>query len=260
MSSVPLPSRRVLLAAVILAASLFHGHVRSTLLLVLRLPLTFVQEAAAALATLPRLPALSRDATRLRETLALRELDVAQLREQVRQLQQSRELLAHPGSPRGIVASVIGRSLLPTTHTVLLDRGSRAGLTEATIVVSAAGLVGRVMEVHRDTALVMLLTDPNSRVAALIERSRETGLLVGKAHGRCELIYLDAAADLQEGDQVLTAGLGGVFPKGLRLGSVVTVARDDLSGVTSATVVPAEPLGRLEAVLCVPPAASAVSR
>jgi rod shape-determining protein MreC len=106
----------------------------------------------------------------------------------------------------------------------------------------------------------MLLTDPDSRVAGLVDRSRETGLLVGRAGGRCEFMYLDVDADIQDGDRIVTAGLGGPFPKGLFLGRVARVVRDELTGSARASVVPAARLGRLEEVLCLPPVAPAAER
>ena len=89
-------------------------------------------------------------------------------------------------------------------------------------------------------------------MAALVERSRETGLVVGRGSGVCELIYLDQDADVQEGDRILTAGLGGTFPKGLVLGTVTRVVRDETSGSARAIVAPAAHLSRLEEVLCIP--------
>jgi rod shape-determining protein MreC len=110
-----------------------------------------------------------------------------------------------------------------------------------------------VIELHPATSLVLLLTDPESRVGGIVERSRETGLLVGKSRSQCEFIYLDVQADIQAGDRILTAGLGGPFPKGLLLGVVAEVIRDEVTGSARAIVNPSARLGKLEEVLCLSP-------
>jgi len=147
---------------------------------------------------------------------------------------------------------VIARPIVPLPQTLLLDKGTRHGLTLSAVVLDADGVVGRVIDVFPSACLVQLVTDPDSRVAALIERSGETGLLIGRGRGTCELIYLDADADVREGDHVLTAGFGGSFPKGLRLGTVARVVREAEAGMASATVAPAARVGRVEEVLCLP--------
>ena len=242
------------MSALLLGASLvFHEPVRRSVLTVLRFPFTVTTTCVRILIALPRLPALTRENAALHSDVLRQQLENAQLREALRHLQQARGLLeAVPSPPKGIVARVIGRSTIPTQQTMLLDKGARDGLGVDHVILDASGVVGRVIEVHPATALVLLLTDPESRVAGVAERSRETGLLVGGARGQCELIYLDVDADLQAGDRVMTAGLGGPFPKGLLLGYAVRMFRDEESGSARASVRPAARLGQLEEVLCLP--------
>jgi rod shape-determining protein MreC len=250
------PSRFSLV--VVLAAMLvLHEPARHVVLSVLRFPFVVVRTGVATLLALPRLSTLSRENATLRETLIQQQLEATQLRESLRHLQQAQALAATTPALQGVLAVTIGRSLLPTQHYVLLDKGQRQGLTPDSVVVDAAGVVGRILELQPSSCLVMLLTDPESRIAGLVERSRETGLLVGMGRGHCEFVYLDIQSDIKEGDQILTAGLGGPFPKGLLLGTVVRVLRDESSGSSRAIVSPAAHLGRLEEVLCfsTPPAA-----
>lgn len=232
---------------------LLLGPWRGVTLTVLRFPFAVVSTAASVLLNLPRLPSLAREHASLRAAVAQHHVEIAQLHEELRRTREATALRQVPGAPHGIVARIISRSLVPTQHTVLLDRGSRDGLGVESVILNTAGVIGRVVELHRTTCVVMLLVDPESRVAAMAERSRETGLLVGRGHGQCELIYLDAQADLDLGDRVVTAGLGGAFPKGLLLGRITRVTRDERSGTTSAWVAPAARLGQLEEVLCLLP-------
>lgn len=247
----------ILSAALLGVALLVHEPLRRGALTVLRLPFSALRFIAAALVVLPRLPSLTHERAALSADVARLRLDLAQAQEALRRMEQADALRGLASSRSAVTASVIGRSLLPTQHTVLLDRGERQGVVRGSVVLDAAGVAGRVVDVQPASSLVLLLTDPESRVAGVVERSRETGLLVGRGRGMCELIYLQADADVAEGDLILTAGFGGDFPKGLRLGTVVRVARDEQEGTTTASVKPAAQLHRLEDVLCLKPQAPA---
>lgn len=243
---------RVRLISWLLLAALvaFQEPVRRSLLDVLRVPFTLTTGVVAALLTLPRLPGLTEENTRLRMALAQQQVDVSYLHESLRTLQQAQALLRTTPDQQGIIAGIIARSTTPTQHTIVIDKGVRDGLSMDSVIVDASGVVGRVIELHEAVALVLLLTDHDSRVAGIVERSRESGLLQGRGRGQCEFLYLDAGADIAEGDRILTAGLSGSFPKGLLLGTVTRVTRDELLGTTSASVRPAAALGRVEDVLC----------
>ena len=234
----------------------YHRPLRVGALFIVRFPLLVVHRSLSTLMLLPRLPSLVQDQRRLQTELARREVALAQARELLRKQQFAGALAQIAPEWRGITASVISRSFLPSQHTLLLDRGRRDGMALESVVVNAEGVLGRVIESHEATAVVLLLTDAESRVAGMVERSRETGLLVGRLQGPCEFGYLDAQADVQVGDRVVTAGLSGSFPKGLLLGTVVEVMRDESSGEAWATVTPAVHVGRVEDVVCVPPAES----
>jgi rod shape-determining protein MreC len=237
------------------AVFFFHRPLRDTALTVFRLPLSAVRLGVDILLRLPSMPLLARENKALRAELMARQLEVSRLREFARQSTQDAMLrAATPGSSTGIVARVIGRSTLPSQQTILLDRGQRDGLALDTIVLGARGLVGRILELHHRTALVVLLTDTESRIAAMVERSRENGMLFGAGTPLgCQLRYLDDQADVQVGDRIITAGLGEPFPKGLVLGEVTAVARDAVAGTAQVRVKPAAQLGRLEEVLCLLP-------
>ena len=218
----------------------------------IRFPFTALRGVARALLNLPRLPALGQENEALRGQVLQQQLELAQLREGMRRLGQEASLRGVYASPQGVVADIISRSPNPTQHLVVLDRGTREGLTLQSVILDASGVVGRVVELHERPCLVELLTDPECRIAALVERWRETGLLVGQGTGWCKLVYLDSNSDIQEGDRIITAGLDGPFPKGLPLGIVSRVTRDEGLGTASALVVPFAQLKRIEEVLCLP--------
>ena len=245
-------SHRLPLILLVGAVLLAHEPARDTALAILRLPFTLLTQAVGILMTLPRVPSLQHENERLRAELTQRQVELAQAREALRHSQQAAAVLAaYPAG--GVVAQVIGYSTIPSQRTILLDRGAQHGIRVGTVVLDASGLVGRVSDTQPTTALVLLVTDPDSRVAGIVERSRETGLLVGTSRALCEFTSLPIDTDLQPGDRVLTAGLGGMFPKGLALGTVVRIVKDDASGTAWASVKPAARLDRLEEILCLPP-------
>jgi rod shape-determining protein MreC len=118
-------------------------------------------------------------------------------------------------------------------------------------VVSAAGVVGRLIGVTSHYAKVLLILDRNSSVDALVQRSRSRGILVGLGDGRCSLRYVQRNDDVQVGDQVITSGMGGVFPKGILLGQVEKVQRGDAGLFQTVDVTPVVDFSRLEEVLVV---------
>ena len=246
----PVSASLILVVLAVGGALLCADLSRQVILTVLRGPFRIVRAAATTITLLPRLPGLVQENAALRAQLMQQQVDAAQLREAFRAATQAQVLLTLPTDRPRVVARVLARSVIPTQHALLIDRGRSEGLTPGAVIVDADGVVGRVVEAQGDSSLVLLVTDPDSRIAAMVERSRETGLLVGRGAGACQLLYLDPDADVREQDRVLTAGLGGAFPKGLLLGVVEHVTRDQVSGTASAKVVPVAGLGRLEEVLC----------
>lgn len=137
-------------------------------------------------------------------------------------------------------------------QTILIDKGSSDGVAQDMAVVSAEGLMGRVIGVSSHHAKVLLILDANSAVDALIQRSRVRGVLVGLG-GRdlCLLKYVQRNEDVQVGDQVISSGMGGVFPKGLLLGTVQEVVRGSSGLFQRVEVEPAANFSRLEEVMVV---------
>lgn len=233
---------------------LVHRPLQGIAYTVFRLPLSIVESTLSVLMQLPQLPSLAHENVALRNELAMVKLELVRLRESVRHLTRASSLTRpFTTSSNTIVTSIIGRMMVPTQHVVMLDKGARDGLVADSVLLDLHGLVGRVLEASSTTSSAMLVTDPNSRIACLVERSRESGLLVGTGGTLCQLIYLDLEADVVEHDKVVTAGLGGPFPKGLLIGTVVKVVRDEQKTQAFAWVRPAVKLNQLEEVVCLLP-------
>src|SRR5213592_1491122 len=104
---------------------------------------------------------------------------------------------------------------------MILDRGSNAGIQVNDAVVNANGLIGRVVLTTKDLAKVQLVTDSNSSVGALVERTRRQGVIRGDGGNGAQMYDVPSLADVQPGDTVLTAGIDGIYPKGIPIGTVV---------------------------------------
>jgi rod shape-determining protein MreC len=147
---------------------------------------------------------------------------------------------------------VIGADPNPYLRYITVNVGAQHGVKKGDPVVGAgAGLVGRVAEVGPRTSKVQLLTDSDSSVAALLQTSRVTGLVVGQPDGTLRMKYIPQGEQIEVGDVVLTSGLGGVMPKGLVVGEVTEVQGKDYELHQEAVVKPAVDFRRLELALVI---------
>jgi rod shape-determining protein MreC len=116
-------------------------------------------------------------------------------------------------------------------------------------VVSAEGLVGKVIEVAPRLSRVLLIIDPSSGVGGVIQSSRSTGIVEGTAGGGCVMKYLPRRVEISPGETVVTSGLGGVYPPGLLIGTV-TASREEKDGTyQNADLEPVARFDRLEWVM-----------
>jgi rod shape-determining protein MreC len=150
------------------------------------------------------------------------------------------------------LANVVMRDPANWWRTVQIDLGSRDGLRENLPVLIAEGLVGRVSSVGLTRSQVVLIGDPNCHVSALVENpAHDTGIV--SASGPLDtllvdLTYLSGSASLKPGQNVITSGLGGVFPKGISIGQVVDSRPVEFGLYTEARVKLSANLGALEQV------------
>ncbi len=152
-------------------------------------------------------------------------------------------------SGHSTLARIYGRDPSNWFKTVLVDKGSDDDIAKDMAVLGADGLVGRVTEVSSRTAKVLLITDVNSAVDVILQRSRSQAIMEGKREEACILKYVQKSDDVQPGDRVITSGMGGVFPKGLVAGTVSKVDRKRPGIFQYVEVVPAVDFSRLEEVL-----------
>lgn len=128
-------------------------------------------------------------------------------------------------SLQSTAARIIASSSDSWSSTVTIDKGTLAGITVGMPVTDSAGVIGQTIECGPTSAVVRLLNDENSSVSAMLQDSRTQGMLHGSADGTVKLTLIGSDQTVKAGDTVVTSGLGGVFPKGLPLGTVSNVSR-----------------------------------
>lgn len=155
-----------------------------------------------------------------------------------------------------IVARVLGQDSINFQNFILLDLGGRHGMEEGMPVVTNVGLVGRITEVTDSTSKVLLITDPNSGVNAILSGSRVNGVIRGNPGGTLIMDYIPQSAIFNIGEDILTSGLtseigGGRFPKGIPIGQVVQIEQRDEEVFQRAVVQPAVDFDQLDLVLVI---------
>jgi len=162
-----------------------------------------------------------------------------------------RDLLAFKERLAGevLAAAVIGRDATGLARTLTISRGERDGIAKGAAVLAPAGIVGQVFLVSGHAARVLLITDHNSGVDAVVQRTRARGIVEGTVGEGCGLKFVKRTEDLQAGDVVVTSGVDGIFPRGLPIGQLTSVDKRGQGLFQYATVRPFVDFDRLEEVL-----------
>jgi len=207
-----------------------------------------VRGLGTTLADAPHLYAQNADLAT--ENRALR-AENEQLREALAEAPDARAIAQTLASePAGIAATVVGYDPENVSRVVTLDRGANAGIALEDGVISADGVVGRIVEVTPLTSTVLLITDGASKVPAVVQRGRWWGIATG-TNSRVRMQYVSQDAKLKNGDVVVT-GEGRSFHAGFVIGVVSQIDHPEGALYQTAVVEPAVDFGRLSAVAVIP--------
>lgn len=178
---------------------------------------------------------------------------IAELREKALENERLRQLigLREQYQITTLAARVISQDVTKEFRAVRINKGEAAGIHPNMAVVNSNGVVGRVWRVTDKTADVLTLLDLLSAVDVVAERSRARGIVEGLNDDAAQLRYALRTDDLQPGDLLLTSGLGGIFPKGLPVGTVSKVFKKPYGITQAVEVKPAVDFGKLEEVLVI---------
>ncbi|MCD8316171.1 MAG: rod shape-determining protein MreC [Eggerthellaceae bacterium] len=200
------------------------------------------------------------DATADADTLSALKEENAELRELVVEAEEYKQRVSDLESLLnlkdtydidGIGASIIGRSLNSWNQTLTLNVGSADGVQSGLTVMGPAGVIGQIISVEPHTSTVLLITDPQSGVAALLQSNRAEGIVRGSLDGLLYLENIGADVNVEVGDVVLTSGLGGSYQKGLLIGTVVQIEGKQGDASRSIVVSPNQSTSLIEDVLVV---------
>jgi rod shape-determining protein MreC len=180
-------------------------------------------------------------------TLLLEAREAEEARQEARRLRGLLDL-RDESSLHAVAARVIARGAVGAARTILLGSGSHDGIANNQAVITPHGVVGRVIETAPGVTKVQTLLDPNSGVAALIQRTRVQGVVIGEGDESCRMAFVSELANVEVGDVVVTSGLDEIYPKGTIIGTVSEVG--EASGLTRYVQVrPEVDFLRLEEVL-----------
>lgn len=151
------------------------------------------------------------------------------------------------------VARVIAQDVSPEFRTIRLNKGSDKGISQGMAVISIDGIVGRVIRTGPGFSDVLTLLDSSSAIDGLLQRNRVRGIVEGRGNQILSLKYLRRTDDVQENDIILSSGVGGLFPKGLAIGKVVSVKKKNYGITQEVEIMPSVDLNKLEEVTIIEP-------
>lgn len=168
---------------------------------------------------------LQEDNRALRQQVARMRGELVRLHGIEEELERLSRITGYTRRPSGgyVVADVVLVDDASWQRSLLLYTGTAEPRRDQPVI-TPEGLVGRVVVTAGRYAKVQLITDRSSSVSAMIERTRRKGIARGAGDGLLELDYLPAQADVRAGDRVVTAGIDGIFPRGVPIGTVTRVA------------------------------------
>jgi rod shape-determining protein MreC len=173
--------------------------------------------------------------------------EMALANERLQKLLQFREKI----SLTVVAAEVIGQDPSSWFKSVTINKGEKDGLRKGMAVISSEGVVGQILKTASHYSTVLLITDYNSAIDSIIQRTRAKAIVEGKGENRCQLKYLLRTEEVNVGDIVVTSGLSGNFSKGLKVGEIQKVDKKGHGVFQYAELVPSVNLNRLEEVLII---------
>jgi len=188
----------------------------------------------------------------LKQQIEQMRLEQVRLSEDAEQAHRLQQLLSFKEQiiAKTVPAQVIGSSGSDLSRSIYIDKGSNEGIATDMAVITAGGIVGKVLRVYPSTSLVLMINDQTSGVGAMLEKSRLQGVLKGTPDGAVILERVMSDEQVAPGDTVLSSGGDQIFPKGLPVGTVTKVS-PGREMFLKIEVKPAADLSRLEEVLVV---------
>lgn len=243
----------ILLFAILIIPPQKTVHFKSSLLLILRTPLSLIYRLQLSTINAKKIFTFYSEYKAMQTQLNELSFQTNRLTELEFENQRLHKILElkDAGENKFIVSRVIGKEPTNWLNSLIIDKGSLDGLYINQPVMNFSGLIGKIIEVNPRSAKVLLISDVNSRVVVLLQSTRVEGMLEGIGKGLCRIKYLTVDSEVKLGDIVVTAGLGGVYPKGLVVGKIESIKIERGGIYKSCIVKPLSTLSGLEEVLCI---------
>ena len=148
-----------------------------------------------------------------------------------------------------VAARIIARDPSPWFKTIIIDKGDSLGLAKGNPVLVSEGIVGQIINVSRNASRVLLITDRNSAVDALIQNTRVRGIVKGNNENNCVFVYALRKDVVKSGETIISSGLDQVFPKGLIIGKIRNVTREHSQLFQDITIETSVDFDKIEEVL-----------
>lgn len=148
-----------------------------------------------------------------------------------------------------VMAEVISYAPNAWYDAFIINCGTNDGVNVGMPVVNYHGVIGQVVAVSGNYAKVAPMVGHGNAIGARIQSNRQSGILIGSGEGVCRLEYINSGGDVKEGDVVITSGLDGVYPAGLKLGEIISVSDREGSVFAEMTVMPYVDFAALQEVM-----------
>lgn len=197
----------------------------------------------------------SKENTVLKKQISRLESDLTFMEEMRKENLRLKRLLnfSDEKSHQRVLAQVVGWDSANEFKVIRLNKGTRHGIKTMSPVITDHGLVGYVYRATENYADVLTILDQNNRVDVVVERTRTHGIIEGVFNFKCALKYIMRNEPVEVGDKLITAGVGGIYPKGIKVGMITDIAKESFGMTLSIDVVPSVDFDKLEEVLVLIP-------
>lgn len=197
----------------------------------------------------------SKENTVLKKQISRLSSDLTNMDEVRKENQRLKQLLNYSEgvSPERVLAQVVGWDSANEFKVIRINKGTNHGIKVMAPVITDQGLVGYVYRATPNYADVLTILDQNNRVDVVVERTRTHGIVEGVFNFKCALKYIMRNEPVEVGDKLITAGVGGIFPKGVKVGMITDISKENFGMTLSIEVIPSVDFNKLEEVLVLIP-------
>ncbi len=191
----------------------------------------------------------------LKKQISRLESDLSTMEEVRKENLRLKRLLSYSDemSHQRVMAQVVGWDSANEFKVIRLNKGRNHGIKTMAPVITDHGLVGYVYRVTDNYADVLTILDQNNRVDVMVERTRTHGIVEGVFNFKCALKYIMRNEPVEVGDKLITAGVGGIYPKGIKVGMITDITKENFGMTLSIEVIPSVDFDKLEEVLVLIP-------